>query len=96
MLRSAGRNRYTYNILTTLFRNSKKNPIWTPKTINEAAKAVTNAIRLMPVDCWAEPEPSGIVDEVAAGAADVDEDTGTVVGADTVVLLIGLLLLCNS
>lgn len=31
-----------------------------PKTINEAVKAVTKATRLMPVDSWADPGPSGI------------------------------------
>lgn len=62
----------THNILTSLFRNSKKKPIWTPKTTSEAAKAVTKAIRLMPVACWAEPGLSGATLVVAdAGAGGV-------------------------
>jgi len=39
----------TYNILTSLFRKSKKKPICTPKTINEAPRAVRKATRLIPL-----------------------------------------------
>lgn len=43
-----------------------------PKTTNEAAKAVTKATRLMPVDSWAEPPaPSGIEVVVAAAGEPV-------------------------
>jgi hypothetical protein len=64
----------TYNILTSLFRNSKKKPVWMPKTTNEAANAVTKATRLIPVASWADPGPSSMVVVVAAAAADVSVD----------------------
>ena len=41
---------HTYKILASLFRRSKKKPIWTPKTINEVARAVKKATRLIPLD----------------------------------------------
>jgi hypothetical protein len=75
----------THNILTNLFRRSKKKPIWMPKTTSEAAKAVTKATRLMPVDPWAEPGPSGISDVDGAAVADAVEDE----------LLIGMDVACN-
>jgi len=94
-----------------LFRNSKKKPIWTPKTINEAAKAVTNATRLMPVDFCAAPGPSSLDDVVAAAAAvvsvddandDIDavvdddnDDDDNPVGAVEVVVLIGMDVACD-
>jgi len=64
----------THNILTSLFRKSRKKPIWMPKTINEAAKAVTKATRLMPVAFCAAPGPSSVmlVPVVVAAAAAVE------------------------
>lgn len=44
-----------------------------PKTTNEAAKAVTKATRLMPVESWAEPAPSGWA-LVSAGAVSAVDD----------------------
>ena len=67
----------THNILTSLFRSSKKKPIWMPKTTSEAAKAVTKATRLMPVKSWPDPGPSELALDVAAEAVAVDGN-GTV------------------
>lgn len=51
-----------------MFRNSKKKPICTPKTINEAANAVTKATKLIPRSCCPDPgRPS--VGPVGASAA---------------------------
>ena len=79
----------TNNILASLFRKSRKKPIWTPKMTNEVAKAVRKATRLMPDDCSADPVPSGAV-VVEVGAAPVAvvlvlavvEDGNAVVSAD--------------
>jgi hypothetical protein len=46
----------TYKIRATLFLNNMKNPIWTPKTTSEVAKAVKKATILMPFELWAAPE----------------------------------------
>lgn len=94
-----GREGAAHNILTNLLRRSKKKPIWTPKTTSEAANAVTKARRLIPVESWAEPGPSGVeVDDWAAAAdtvdaakverADDDSDVDATAGADEVVALI--------
>ena len=79
--------RSTHNILTSLFRKSKKKPIWMPKTTSEAARAVTKATRLIPVESWALPAPSAaeVVASVAARTGDGDAPRG----ADKVALLIG-------
>ncbi len=88
-------------------RSSKKKPIWTPKTTSEAAKAVTKARRLIPVESWADPGPSGVeVDDWAAAAdtvddakverADVDSDVDATAGADVVVALMGVAVCCGT
>jgi hypothetical protein len=58
-----------------------------PKTTSEAAKAVTKATRLMPVEFWANPGLSGAALDVAAEADSV-ADAVAVDGNGTVELLI--------
>jgi hypothetical protein len=107
--RARGRRKKTttYNILTSLFRNSKKKPVWMPKTTNEAANAVTKATRLIPVASWADPGPSSMVVVVAAAAADVsvddanddndgDADVDTSAGAVVVMSLIDTNVACDT
>lgn len=55
-----------------------------PKTINDAARAVTKATRLMPVDFWANPAPSAAALVVSEG------DSVAVDGNGVVELLIGV------
>lgn len=61
----------THKIRASLFRRSKKKPIWTPKMISEVDRAVRKATMLMPADVWAEPLPESSVDVVVAAAAAV-------------------------
>ncbi len=54
----------TYYIRANLFLSSRKAKIWTPKMTNEAAKAVTNATKLIPCEPCAVPSTSVLVAEL--------------------------------
>ena len=64
----------TYKILDSLCRRSKNRPSWTPKTINEVAKAVRKATRLMPSTFWAEPWVSSLGIELSVVLAAAVDD----------------------
>lgn len=52
-----------------MFRKSRKKPICTLNTINEATRAVTKATKLIPLDPWPLPIVSVELVVVAAAAA---------------------------
>lgn len=70
-----------YNMRANLFLRRRKAMICTAKTTSEVANAVRKATRLMPVNVWAVPAPSAMVEDgSAAVVVDILESCYTAEG----------------